>query len=64
MCVRRRLNWFLHISKLRGGGVLPSFMTIVFDVLGFIVVHLRCRGLRGGLREVSQDGSGSVPEKV
>jgi len=47
--------------------VLPSFMTIVFDVLGFIVVHRLSRGLRGELREVSQDGSGylrSVPGKV
>lgn len=46
--------------------MLPSFMTIVFDVLGFIVVHRLSRGLRGELREVSQDGSGylrSVPEK-
>ena len=37
-------------------------MTIIFDVLGFIVFHLRSGGLRGELREVSQDGSGYLRE--
>ena len=55
MYVRHRSNLFLLIRAGPRKALLPSFITIVFDVLGFMLFLTTCLEVGGDGSWVSQD---------